>query len=182
MKPSTCYYNYNLMQDTCDNSSLFTDWCFMFYLKNISVIQQLKALWWEHSRQRPGPFRRLQRDSSMYGRRENQDGLNLNLIQWLYSYSKQFLLLIGWSLNLRGRILKQPIVGVEHLLGEKIKPFSSHTTIIQSDFSIKLNPQSENGTGRFITSTHYLNSKPPFLQYTDVFSISAMYSVLLLCK
>lgn len=42
----------------------------------------------------------------------------------------------------RGRILKQSIVWVEHLLRHEEEPLPGHTTIVQSLFSLKLHPQS----------------------------------------
>lgn len=45
-------------------------------------------------------------------------------------------------LNLRSRILKQPIVRVEHLLGHEEEPLPGQATVVQSFLSLKLHPQS----------------------------------------
>jgi len=46
------------------------------------------------------------------------------------------------SLDSRGRVLKQSVVWVEHLLGHEEEPLSGQATVIQSFFSLKLHPQS----------------------------------------
>lgn len=43
-------------------------------------------------------------------------------------------------LNLRGRILKQPIVRVEHLLGHEEEPLSGQAAVVQAFLSLKLHP------------------------------------------
>lgn len=42
----------------------------------------------------------------------------------------------------RGRILKQSVVRVEHLLRHEEEPLPGHAAIVQSLFSLKLHPQS----------------------------------------
>lgn len=44
-------------------------------------------------------------------------------------------------LDSRGRILKQSVVRVEHLLGHEEEPLSGHATVVQSFFSLELHPQ-----------------------------------------
>lgn len=46
------------------------------------------------------------------------------------------------DMYLRGRILKQSIVWVEHLLRYEVKPLSGHATIVEPLFSNKLYPES----------------------------------------
>lgn len=41
----------------------------------------------------------------------------------------------------RGRVLKQPIIRVEHLLGNEEEPFSGHASVVQALLSLELHPQ-----------------------------------------
>ena len=43
---------------------------------------------------------------------------------------------------LHGRVLEEAVIGVEHVLGEKIEPLSRHTTVIETSLALELNPQS----------------------------------------
>lgn len=43
--------------------------------------------------------------------------------------------------GLRGRVFKQAVVGVEHLLGEQEEPLPGHTAVVQALLRLKLDPQ-----------------------------------------
>ena len=40
-----------------------------------------------------------------------------------------------------GRVLKEAVVGVEHLLGQKVKPLPSQSAVVEADLVVKLDPQ-----------------------------------------
>ena len=40
-----------------------------------------------------------------------------------------------------GRVLEETVVRVEHLLGEKVEPLTSHSAVIETDFSIEFDPE-----------------------------------------
>lgn len=43
--------------------------------------------------------------------------------------------------GLRGRVFKQAVVGVEHLLGEEEEPLPGHAAVVQAFLRLKLDPQ-----------------------------------------
>lgn len=43
--------------------------------------------------------------------------------------------------GLRGRVFKQAVVGVEHLLGEQEEPLPGNTAVVQALLRLKLDPQ-----------------------------------------
>ncbi len=41
----------------------------------------------------------------------------------------------------RGRVLEEAIIGIEHLLAQEVEPFSRHTPIVEADLAVKLDPE-----------------------------------------
>ncbi len=52
--------------------------------------------------------------------------------------------------HLRGRVFKQPIIRVKHLLGEQEEPFSGHAPVVQAFLRFKLYPQTSLQTVGFL--------------------------------
>jgi hypothetical protein len=41
------------------------------------------------------------------------------------------------SVVVRGGVLEQPVVGVEHLLGQQVEPLPSHAAVVEPDLEVQ---------------------------------------------